>query len=104
MFHAHAVARLRVPVRHESDASRTATPGHRTYRSPVWNGFLFPLILTQSGDKAVLPLTLALFRGRFGIDVPATMAAVVLSTLPMPALFIPARRQLVAGLTVGFSK
>ncbi|WP_210587008.1 carbohydrate ABC transporter permease [Streptomyces sp. GESEQ-35] len=70
----------------------------------VWNGFLFPLILTQSGDKAVLPLALTLYRGQFGIDVPATMAAVVLSTLPMLALFIIARRQLVAGLTAGFSK
>ncbi|MCX4903745.1 carbohydrate ABC transporter permease [Streptomyces sp. NBC_00878] len=70
----------------------------------VWNGFLFPLILTQSGDKAVLPLALTLYRGQFGIDVPATMAAVVLSTLPMFALFILARRQLVAGLTAGFSK
>lgn len=70
----------------------------------VWNGFLFPLILTQSGDKAVLPLALNLYRGQFGIDVPATMAAVVLSTLPMLALFILARRQLVAGLTAGFSK
>ncbi|WP_416955271.1 carbohydrate ABC transporter permease [Streptomyces sp. Agncl-13] len=70
----------------------------------VWNGFLFPLILTQSGDKAVLPLALTLFRGQFGIDVPSTMAAVVLSTLPMLALFILARRQLVAGLTAGFSK
>ncbi|WP_105968855.1 carbohydrate ABC transporter permease [Streptomyces geranii] len=70
----------------------------------VWNGFLFPLILTQSGDKAVLPLALTLYRGQFGIDVPATMAAVVLSTLPMFALFVLARRQLVAGLTAGFSK
>ncbi|MGW0877764.1 carbohydrate ABC transporter permease [Streptomyces sp. NPDC002740] len=70
----------------------------------VWNGFLFPLILTQSGDKAVLPLALTLYRGQFGIDVPATMAAVVLSTLPMLVVFLLARRQLVAGLTAGFSK
>ncbi|MFE6821706.1 carbohydrate ABC transporter permease [Streptomyces sp. NPDC057690] len=70
----------------------------------VWNGFLFPLILTQSGDKAVLPLALTLYRGQFGIDVPATMAAVVLSTLPVLVVFLLARRQLVAGLTAGFSK
>jgi len=55
--------------------------------------FLFPLILTQSSDRAVLPLALTLYRGQFGIDVPAAMAAVVL-----------ARRQLIAGLTAGFSK
>ena len=70
----------------------------------VWNGFLFPLILTQSDDKAVLPLALTLYRGQFGIDVPATMAAVVLSTLPMLVVFVLARRQLVTGLTAGFSK
>jgi raffinose/stachyose/melibiose transport system permease protein len=70
----------------------------------VWNGFLFPLILTQSSDRAVLPLALTLYRGEFGIDVPATMAAVVLSTLPMLALFVLARRQLIVGLTAGFTK
>jgi raffinose/stachyose/melibiose transport system permease protein len=70
----------------------------------VWNGFLFPLILTQSNSKAVLPLALTLYRGQFGINVPATMAAVVLSTLPMLAVFVLARRQLVAGLTAGFTK
>jgi raffinose/stachyose/melibiose transport system permease protein len=70
----------------------------------VWNGFLFPLILTQSGDKAVLPLALSLYRGQYGIDVPATMAAVVLSTLPVVVLFALARRRLVAGLTAGFAK
>ncbi|BCY09637.1 carbohydrate ABC transporter permease [Actinoplanes sp. L3-i22] len=70
----------------------------------VWNGFLFPLILTQSNERAVLPLALTLYRGQFGIDVPATMAAVVLSTAPILVLFIVARRQLIAGLTAGFSK
>jgi raffinose/stachyose/melibiose transport system permease protein len=70
----------------------------------VWNGFLFPLILTQSNEQAVLPLALTLYRGQFGIDVPATMAAVVLSTCPILVLFIVARRQLIAGLTAGFAK
>ena len=70
----------------------------------VWNGFLFPLILTQSPERAVLPLALANYHGQYGIDVPSTMAAVVLSTLPILAVFILGRRQLVAGLTAGFSK
>jgi raffinose/stachyose/melibiose transport system permease protein len=70
----------------------------------VWNGFLFPLILTQSPERAVLPLALTTYHGQYGIDVPATMAAVVLSTLPILAVFILGRRQLVAGLTAGFSK
>ncbi|WP_030611470.1 carbohydrate ABC transporter permease [Streptomyces fulvoviolaceus] len=70
----------------------------------VWNGFLFPLILTQSPDKRVLPLFVWSFQGEFTINVPAILAAVVLSTLPIVALYILGRRQLVSGLTAGFGK
>ncbi|WP_226344591.1 carbohydrate ABC transporter permease [Agilicoccus flavus] len=70
----------------------------------VWNGFLFPLILTQSSDKRVLPLSLWAFQGSFTVNVPAVLAAVVLSVLPILAAYAVGRRQLVAGLTAGFSK
>jgi len=70
----------------------------------VWNGFLFPLILTQSSDKRVLPLSLWSYQGEFGVDVPAVLAAVVLSVVPVLAAYAIGRRQLVSGLTAGFSK
>ena len=70
----------------------------------VWNGFLFPLILTQSSDKRVLPLSLWAFQGSFSINVPAVLAAVVLSVLPLVVAYALGRRQLVSGLTAGFSK
>ncbi|MBD7996523.1 carbohydrate ABC transporter permease [Arthrobacter sp. Sa2CUA1] len=70
----------------------------------VWNGFLFPLILTQSPDKRVLPLSLWAFQDEFTVNIPAVLAAVVLSTLPLVVLYVLARRQLVSGLTAGFSK
>jgi raffinose/stachyose/melibiose transport system permease protein len=70
----------------------------------VWNAFLFPLILTQSPDKRVLPLALWTFQGQFTVNIPAVLAAVVLSTLPILAIYVIGRRQLVAGLTAGFSK
>ncbi len=70
----------------------------------VWNGFLFPLILTQSPDQRVLPLALWSFQGQFTINVPALLAAVVLSVLPVLALYLVGRRQLVSGLTAGFSR
>lgn len=70
----------------------------------VWNGFLFPLVLTQSPDKRVLPLSLWTFQGSFSVNVPAVLAAVVLSTLPIFILYIFGRRQLIAGMTAGFSK
>ncbi|MBH0023066.1 carbohydrate ABC transporter permease [Salinibacterium sp. SWN248] len=70
----------------------------------VWNGFLFPLILTQSADNRVLPLALTSYQGLFSINVPAVIAAVVLSSLPIIALYILGRRQLLAGMTAGFGK
>ncbi|WP_026454719.1 carbohydrate ABC transporter permease [Saccharomonospora iraqiensis] len=70
----------------------------------VWNGFLFPLILTQSPEQRVLPLALWSFQGQFTVNVPAVLAAVVLSTLPVLALYILGRRYLVSGLTAGFGR
>ena len=70
----------------------------------VWNAFLLPLILTESPERRVLPLSLWVFQGEFGINVPAVLASVVLATLPILALYVVGRRQLLAGMTAGFSK
>ena len=70
----------------------------------VWNGFLFPLVLTQSPEVRVLPLALWSFQGEFTANVPAIMAAVFLSATPIILLYIVGRRQLLSGLIAGFSK
>lgn len=70
----------------------------------VWNGFLFPLILTQSPDKRVMPLALWAFQGEYSVNIPAVLAAVVLSVLPILVLYVVGRRQLLSGLTAGFGK
>ncbi|WP_245347131.1 carbohydrate ABC transporter permease [Arthrobacter stackebrandtii] len=70
----------------------------------VWNGFLLPLILTQSPELRVLPLGLWTFQGEFSVNIPAVLASVVLTTIPVLVLYIVGRRQLLSGLTAGFSK
>ena len=70
----------------------------------VWNGFLLPLILTQSPEKRTLPLALWTFQGQFSVNVPAVLASVVLTTLPIIILYAVGRRQLLSGLTAGFSR
>jgi raffinose/stachyose/melibiose transport system permease protein len=70
----------------------------------VWNGFLLPLILTQSPEKRVLPLALWTFQGQYSVNVPAVLASVVLTTLPIVILYAIGRKQLLSGLTAGFSK
>ena len=70
----------------------------------IWNGFLLPLILTQSPSKRTLPLALWTFQGQYSVNVPAVLASVMLTTLPILILYIVGRRQLMSGLTAGFSK
>jgi raffinose/stachyose/melibiose transport system permease protein len=70
----------------------------------VWNGFLLPLILTQSPARRTLPLAVWTFQGQYGNNVPAILAAVVLTTLPILVLYAIGRRQLLSGLTAGFNK
>ncbi|OAE00296.1 carbohydrate ABC transporter permease [Arthrobacter sp. OY3WO11] len=70
----------------------------------VWNGFLLPLVLTQSPGLRVLPLALWTFQGEYSVNIPAVLASVVLSTLPILVLYVVGRRQLLSGLTAGFSK
>ena len=70
----------------------------------IWNGFLLPLILTQSPTQRTLPLALWTFQGQYSVNVPAVLASVVLTALPILALYVLGRRQLLSGLTAGFSK
>jgi raffinose/stachyose/melibiose transport system permease protein len=70
----------------------------------IWNGFLLPLVLTQSPGRRTLPLALWSFQGQYGVNVPAVLAAVVLTTLPVLVLYAFGRRQLLSGLTAGFSR
>ncbi|MEW2546825.1 carbohydrate ABC transporter permease [Streptomyces sp. NPDC047002] len=64
----------------------------------AWNGFLFPLVLTQSENTKVLTLGLYNFQTQYGVDIPALLAAVVLSTVPVLLVYLFARRALVQGL------
>jgi len=70
----------------------------------IWNGFLLPLILTQSPSKRTLPLALWTFQGQYSVNVPAVLASVVLTTAPIMVMYAVGRRQLLSGLTAGFSK
>ncbi|MBT0770935.1 carbohydrate ABC transporter permease [Kineosporia sp. J2-2] len=70
----------------------------------IWNGFLLPLVLTSEPDQRTLPLALWSFQGQYGVNVPAVAAAVVLTTLPILALYAIGRRQLLSGLTAGFGR
>ncbi|MFE9804868.1 carbohydrate ABC transporter permease [Streptomyces sp. NPDC005548] len=64
----------------------------------AWNGLLFPLIFTQSDGPRVLTLGLFNYVSEFGVNIPALLASVVLSGVPIFAVYLVARRALVGGL------
>ncbi|MHB9859684.1 carbohydrate ABC transporter permease [Streptomyces sp. YIM S03343] len=64
----------------------------------AWNGFLFPLIFTQSDGPRVLTLGLFNYVSQFGVNIPALLASVVLSGIPIFIVYLVARRALVGGL------
>lgn len=69
-----------------------------------WNNLLFPLILTQSPSKRVLPLVMFDFQGQFSMNVPGVLAAVLLSSVPLLVMYTIARRQIVGGIAAGYGR
>lgn len=66
-----------------------------------WNSFLLPLVVTQTRGAEVVPLEIFRFEGTNGSDVPAILASVVLSALPLFMLYAVGRRRLIEGMSVG---
>jgi len=64
----------------------------------AWNGFLLPLILSQSAHVRVFTLGLYDFQTVSSINAPAICAAVVLSIVPILVVYLFARRALIRGL------
>jgi xylobiose transport system permease protein len=64
----------------------------------AWNGFLFPLVLTQSDSTKVITLGLYDFQTQYGVNIPGLLSAVVLSMVPVLLVYLFARRALVQGL------
>ena len=60
--------------------------------------------LTQTPNKRILPLALWTFQGQYSVNTPAVLAAVLLTTLRILLPYIIGRRQMVIGLSAGFSK
>jgi multiple sugar transport system permease protein len=65
-----------------------------------WDNFLWPLVILQDPDKYTVPIGLAQFRGRMGIDVGPTAAGSILAVLPVLVIYIFAQRKFVEGIAL----
>lgn len=69
-----------------------------------WNNFLWPLIVVNSPDMMTLPLGLSLLQGRWETDWNLMMAGVVISVIPVLAVYLFAQRYFIQGITLSGMK
>jgi raffinose/stachyose/melibiose transport system permease protein len=85
--------------------SRPALTAVGIYNSVIlWNDFIFPLVLISAESKRPLTLALWNFQGEFGSNVPALMAALILSMIPLLVFYAVTREKLIEGLVAGAIK
>ncbi|GII85150.1 ABC transporter permease [Sphaerisporangium siamense] len=66
-----------------------------------WNNFLFPLIVVNTTDMAVLSQGLSVFRSQFTTDYNLIMAASLIAITPVLLLAVTAQRHIIEGITLG---
>lgn len=65
-----------------------------------WGEFLWPLIVLSSLDKMTLPLGLVIFQNRYYIEYGPTMAAALMTILPVLMLFFVLQRKVTESLAL----
>lgn len=69
-----------------------------------WNEFLFALSFTLGPDRYTIPVSIALFRGRYQVPWGQILAAAVVASIPVALVVLAFQRRIVAGLTAGATK
>lgn len=65
-----------------------------------WNSFLWPLIVTNEKSMMTLPVGLSLLQGRWLTDWNLLMAGVVISVIPILAVYLFAQKYFIQGITL----
>ena len=71
---------------------------------PLWNDFFYPLILLRSDENYTLPVGVSTFFGQYQTDWGLIMAGLVITTIPIIAMFVFATRRVISALTAGIGK
>jgi multiple sugar transport system permease protein len=70
----------------------------------AWDEFLFALTFTQTPATRTLPVRIVFFTGEYDADWSAIMAASVLMSIPVVAIFLGFQRFFISGLAEGAVK
>lgn len=66
----------------------------------AWNNYLWPLLVTNSLDKYVLPMGINFFTGQFTSYYQYMMAAATMAMAPMIVVYLFAQRYFVSGIAL----
>ena len=70
----------------------------------MWNELLLALVFLPKDEMRTLMVGITAFRSKLNLDIPVTMAGMLLTTLPMLILYISFQRFFIRGLTEGAMK
>lgn len=70
----------------------------------VWNDLLIAIIFLQDDSKRTLMAGISVFQGRYGDQIPLTMAGMVFASAPMVILYIAFQKYYIQGLMAGSIK
>lgn len=70
----------------------------------VWNELLISVIFLQDDALKTLMVGLTVFKSRFNLNIPVTMAGLIISTLPIALLYLFGQKSFIEGLTAGAMK
>jgi len=70
----------------------------------VWNDLLIAIIFLQDDAKRTLMAGISVFQGRYGDQIPLTMAGMVFASAPMVILYIAFQKHYISGLMAGSIK
>ncbi len=67
----------------------------------TWNAFLWPLFIARDEQSMTLPVGLSALNGRYSTDFALVMAGVVVTVVPVIAVFALLQRHISGGLLLG---
>ena len=70
----------------------------------LWNEFVFAYVLISSSEKRTLPLAVWDFQGQYAADIPAMLAVVTLSILPLIIVYAIGQEKIINGMMAGSLK
>ncbi len=70
----------------------------------VWNELLIALVFMQKDDLKTLMVGIAALRSKNYVDIPATMAGLLIATIPILVVYLFGQRYFIRGLTGGAVK